>query len=76
MLSEPGLGCAAMAGNHRAVANKDIHAAIQAGLRAGIAYVDTAPFYGLGRSEHFVGAALRDPTDIVLSSKVGRWVGC
>jgi len=71
-LSELGLGCAAMAGNHRPVSNRDIHGAIKTGLAAGIKFVDTAPFYGLGRSEHFVGAAVRGRDDIVLSTKAGR----
>jgi len=71
-LSEFGLGCAAMAGNHRAVSNKDIQGAIQAGLEAGVEFVDTAPFYGFGRSEHFVGAAVRGKENIVLSTKAGR----
>jgi len=71
-LSEFGLGCAAMAGNHRPVANRDIHDALKSGLAAGIEFVDTAPFYGFGRSEHFVGAAIRDKDNIVLSTKAGR----
>lgn len=71
-VSELGLGCAAMAGNHRPVSNTDIHGAIQAGLASGMQFVDTAPFYGFGRSEHFVGAAVRGRDDIVLSTKAGR----
>lgn len=71
-LSEFGLGCAAMAGNHRAVSNHDIRTALTSGLSAGITFVDTAPFYGFGRSEHFVGAAIRGKSDIVLSTKAGR----
>ncbi len=71
-LTELGLGCAAMAGNHRPVGNRDIHDAIKSGLAAGIQFVDTAPFYGFGRSEHFVGAAVRGRDDIVLSTKAGR----
>jgi len=55
-VSELGLGCAAMAGNHTAVSDADIEGAIEAGLASGISYVDTAPFYGYGRSEHFVGS--------------------
>ena len=48
--------------------------AINAGLEAGIAYWDTAPWYGLGLSEHRVGHGLRRrPRDrFVLSTKVGR----
>ncbi len=71
-LSEFGLGCAAMAGNHRPVKNKDIRGALVTGLDAGIEFVDTAPFYGFGRSEHFVGAAIRGRQNIVLSTKAGR----
>ena len=71
-LTELGLGCAAMAGNHRQVDNEDIHDAIKAGLDAGMHFVDTAPFYGFGRSEHFVGAQVRGRDDIVLSTKAGR----
>ncbi len=71
-LSELGLGCAAMAGNHRPVAEEDIRAAIDEGLKSGISFVDTAPFYGFGRSEHYVGDAIRLLDDIVLSTKAGR----
>ena len=71
-LTELGLGCAAMAGNHRVVADEDIAAAIDEGLGQGIGYVDTAPFYGFGRSERFVGDALRERAGHVLSSKAGR----
>jgi len=71
-LSELGLGCAAMAGNHRPVQNQDIREAITSGLAAGITFVDTAPFYGFGRSEHFVGAGVRGKDNVVLSTKAGR----
>ena len=41
---------------------------------AGLRYFDTAPFYGIGLSEHRLGACLRgvDRREIVISSKVGR----
>jgi len=71
-LTELGLGCAAMAGNHRPVSNHDIRHALTSGLEAGIRFVDTAPFYGFGRSEHFVGAAIRGKDNLVLSTKAGR----
>ena len=72
MLSELGLGCAAMAGNHRPVTEADNREAIDTGLNSGITFVDTAPFYGFGRSEHYVGDAIRGRTDLVLSTKAGR----
>ena len=72
-LTELGLGCAAMAGNHRTVSDEDIAAAIDEGLDQGCRFVDTAPFYGFGRSERFVGDALRHlDDDHVLSTKAGR----
>jgi D-threo-aldose 1-dehydrogenase len=41
---------------------------------AGIRYVDTAPWYGRGQSEHRIGRDLRarPRQDFVLSTKVGR----
>ena len=66
-LSELGLGCAAMAGNHRPVTENDNRAAIDEGLKSGITFVDTAPFYGFGRSEHYVGDAIRGVDNLVLS---------
>ena len=71
-LTTLGLGCAAMAGNHRRVADEDIAGAIDEGLESGIGFVDTAPFYGFGRSERFVGDALRHRDGYVLSTKAGR----
>jgi len=71
-VTELGLGCAAMAGNHRPVADDDIAGAIDEALQQNIRYVDTAPFYGFGRSEHFVGAGLRHRDNYVLSTKAGR----
>ncbi|MFK7993193.1 MAG: aldo/keto reductase [Granulosicoccus sp.] len=71
-VTELGLGCAAMAGNHRPVANSDIEGAIEEGLSNGIKYADTAPFYGFGRSEHFLGRELRHRDNWVLSTKAGR----
>lgn len=71
-VSELGLGTAAMAGNHRPTTVEDHQAALKEGLDAGISYLDTAPYYGFGRSEHFAGDALRDRSDWVLSTKAGR----
>ncbi|ASJ72604.1 aldo/keto reductase [Granulosicoccus antarcticus] len=71
-VTELGLGCAAMAGNHRPVEDVDIAGAIDEALENKVGYVDTAPFYGFGRSEHFVGNGLRHRDDYVLSTKAGR----
>jgi len=50
-VSELGLGCAAMAGNHRPVAEEDNRGALEAGLDGGMTFVDTAPFYGAPQAE-------------------------
>jgi D-threo-aldose 1-dehydrogenase len=41
---------------------------------AGLRYLDTAPFYGLGLAEHRLGACLRgvDRRSVVVSTKIGR----
>jgi D-threo-aldose 1-dehydrogenase len=42
-------------------------------LDAGVTFVDTAPFYGLGESERRLGAALRGGRDgVAIATKVGR----
>jgi D-threo-aldose 1-dehydrogenase len=68
-----GLGGASLAGIFSAVPAEQARATVNHALDVGINYVDTAPQYGLGRSEHLVGDALRERRDgVVLSSKVGR----
>jgi D-threo-aldose 1-dehydrogenase len=51
-----------------------LRAAAETALKAGVTYVDTAPFYGHGLSEHRLGEALRGVprNSFVLSTKVGR----
>ena len=47
-------------------------AAIQAGLDAGINWIDTAPAYGLGHSEEVVGQAIKGRRDgVTLATKCG-----
>ncbi len=66
-----GLGCAAFGGLFEAVPEAQALETIDIALNAGLTYFDTAPYYGLGRSEQVVGKALADK-DITLSTKVGR----
>ena len=51
-----------------------IGATFTAAHAAGLRYFDTAPLYGVGVSEHRLGACLRgiDRRSVVLSTKVGR----
>lgn len=69
-----GLGTATMGGTRIRVTQAEGEALVRAAWDAGVRYVDTAPFYGLGAAERRVGDALRDqPRDgWVLSTKVGR----
>ena len=48
---------------------------VQEVIKAGINYIDTAPWYGQGRSEEVLGAALREvPRQaFYLATKVGRY---
>src|SRR5690349_26826 len=66
-----GLGTAPFSrGVDEATAVETIGYALEAGAR----FIDTAPLYGAGRSERYVGSALRGvPRDsYVLSTKIGR----
>lgn len=73
-VSELGLGCATLGGSRIDVARQAAEAIVAAAWDAGVRYVDTAPFYGVGQAERAVGDAMRDrPRDEwVLSTKVGR----
>jgi len=69
-----GLGTATMGGNRVKITQETAQAIVRAAWAAGVRYVDTAPFYGLGFSERRVGDALRGEArdGWVLSTKVGR----
>ncbi len=73
-VTELGLGTATMGGSRVKVTQHEGEAIVSAAWDAGVRYVDTAPFYGVGAAERRVGDALRDkPRDEwVLSTKVGR----
>ena len=68
-----GLGGASLAGIFSAVPADQARATVRHALELGINYVDTAPQYGLGRSEHLVGEVVREARPRpILSTKVGR----
>ncbi|WP_417683901.1 aldo/keto reductase [Roseibium sp.] len=73
-LTRMGFGGAPLGNLYRKVPDEDAQAALQTAYDLGIRYFDTAPQYGLGRSEERFGAALarfgRD--NVVLSTKIGR----
>ena len=73
-VTELGLGCATLGGSRIAVSRQEAEAIAGAAWAAGVSYIDTAPFYGVGQAERCVGDAMRwVPRDEwVLSTKVGR----
>ena len=69
-----GLGTATMGGSRVPMTNEERVKLVDAAWSAGVRYVDTAPFYGVGAAERAAGDALRHrPRDEwALSTKVGR----
>jgi D-threo-aldose 1-dehydrogenase len=72
-----GLGCAPLANLYHAISDEEAEATVAAAFDAfggARTYFDTAPHYGLGRSEERLGRALagRDRDSYLLSTKVGR----
>jgi D-threo-aldose 1-dehydrogenase len=73
-VTELGLGCATLGGSRIGVARQAAEDIVSAAREAGVRYVDTAPFYGVGQAERAVADATRDHPrgEWVLSTKVGR----
>ena len=73
-VTELGLGGAPMGGFRATISDAEAMALTEAAWDGGVRYYDTSPFYGYGRSELRMGAALREKprADFVLSTKVGR----
>jgi D-threo-aldose 1-dehydrogenase len=69
-----GFGGATLGDIREPISEEQADATLQAALDAGIGYFDTAPWYGLGKSEHRFGHVLRNaPRErFTLSTKVGR----
>ena len=69
-----GLGGAPMGGFRATIPDAEAVALTDAAYELGVRYFDTSPFYGYGRSELRMGAALRQKPrgDFVLSTKIGR----
>lgn len=66
-----GVGGAPLSGNFAELDRAAAAGVVETAFAAGISYVDTAPFYGFGRSERVIGDMIRGK-DYVLSTKVGR----
>jgi D-threo-aldose 1-dehydrogenase len=75
-LTAMGFGGAPLGNLYRKVEESDAQGALQAAYDNGIRYFDTAPQYGLGRSEERFGVAIQrfGRNNIQLSTKVGRLI--
>jgi D-threo-aldose 1-dehydrogenase len=71
-VTQIGLGSASLGGNMAAVSDAMAREIVDVAFDNGIRYVDTAPYYGYGKSERAVGDGIRDRKNWVLSTKVGR----
>ena len=73
-LTQLGFGGAPLGNLYRKIADDTAQATLDAAWAAGIRYFDTAPQYGLGRSEMRFSEALKrfDADTLTLSTKVGR----
>jgi D-threo-aldose 1-dehydrogenase len=73
-VTELGLGGAPMGGFRATISDDEATAIVDTAYDGGVRYFDTSPYYGYGRSELRMGAALRrKPRDeYILSTKVGR----
>jgi D-threo-aldose 1-dehydrogenase len=69
-----GLGSATLGGSRVDVSREEAEAIVSAAWAAGVRYIDTAPYYGVGQAERCVGDAMRKAPrkEWVLSTKVGR----
>ena len=63
-----------MGGFRATIPDAEAAALVDAAWQDGVRYYDTSPFYGYGRSELRMGAALREKprAEFILSTKIGR----
>ena len=73
-LTQFGFGAASLGDIFALVSEEDTLSTLQTLWKHGVRYIDTAPLYGWGLSEHRVGSFLyqQPRQEFVLSTKVGR----
>lgn len=75
-VSRVGLGCMAMSGVYGPADEADSIATIHAALDAGVTFLDTGDFYGMGHNEMLIGRAIAGRRDrVFLSVKFGMQRG-
>ncbi|XP_014262298.1 L-galactose dehydrogenase-like [Cimex lectularius] len=74
-VSKLSLGGTVFGGVYGEFDDKEARETIEESIKNGINYIDTAPYYGEGRSEAFLGKVLKDiPREAYyISTKVGRY---
>jgi len=60
IVSNYSLGGGAFAPFYGQLSSADVKSVILEGLKRGVNYIDTAPWYGQGKSEQFIGEALKE----------------
>ncbi|XP_055549124.1 uncharacterized protein LOC129732338 [Wyeomyia smithii] len=75
VVSEISLGTATLSKLFGNLGETDGVKAVHLALKSGINYIDTAPYYGQGRSEEILGVALKDipRQTYYIATKVGRY---
>lgn len=74
MVPQFGFGGAPLGDLFTRISDEEAEATMAAAWDAGVRYYDSAPWYGLGQSEHRVGRFLRrqPKEELLISTKVGR----
>ena len=67
-----GLGCATLGDLWENTPDSQAIATVEAAYDVGIRFFDTAPWYGLGKSELRLGFGVRDKPNAIIATKVGR----
>jgi L-galactose dehydrogenase len=75
LVSKLGLGGAALGGQYGEMTQEQVNTLVREALDSGVNLIDTAPYYGVTRSETVLGEALRGiPRDrYILATKCGRY---
>lgn len=67
-------GGASYPANYGDVSEDEAQAMLQLAFDAGLNFIDTAPFYGNGRSETRIGRATQGRDDVIVATKVGVFI--